>query len=266
MPREVQEDPGAGQRLLLAAIIDGASAGTLLDATAERGLQVYRQAYLARLREALADNYSVFARALGDEAFAQLADAYAGAHPPTGFSVRSHGEHLDGFLADEPCDGDGTPLLRHPALRDLARMDRALRDAFDAPDAPVLTAAALAAVPAADWPALPLRLLPSARRITLEWAVEAAWHAIDAAPPGQEPELPEPHPLTHSLLVWRPDLGNRWRSLDPVEDALLATLESGTTLAALCGQLGTLHADPAQAGAAANHYLHQWLADGCLAG
>lgn len=266
MPSETQDNLGAGQRQLLAAIIDGAPAGTLLDAAAERGLQVYRQAYLARLREALADNYGVFARALGDGAFARIADAYAGAHPPTGFSVRSHGEHLDAFLAGEPRDHDGTPLLPHPALRDLARMDRALRDAFDAPDAPVLTAAALAAVPAEAWPELQLRLLPSARRVTLEWSVEAAWHAIDAAPPGQEPELPEPHPLAHTLLVWRPDLGNRWRSLEPAEDALLATLESGNTLAGLCEQLEILHGDAAQAGVAVNHCLHQWLADGCLAG
>ena len=40
----------------------------------------------------------------------------------------------------------GDPLVPHPSLVDFARMDWALRGAFDAAEAPLLQAAALAAL------------------------------------------------------------------------------------------------------------------------
>jgi len=206
----------------------------------------------------------VFARALGDERFARLADAYAAAWPPQAAHLRSYGDQLDHFLAGAPLAEDATPLLPHPALRDLASMDRALRDAFDAADATPLQAADLAALPPEAWPALRLRLLPSASRVALEWAVEDAWHAINDSAAGAEPELAEPQAHRHSLLVWRPDGENRWRSLDPEEDALLARIEQGQRFDELGDWLAGQRADPAEASTALVGWLRQWLADGCL--
>ena len=45
------------------------------------GLSVYRHAYSARLLAALNDNYTVLARAMGDEDFERLGRAYIDAHP-----------------------------------------------------------------------------------------------------------------------------------------------------------------------------------------
>ncbi|WP_163367521.1 HvfC/BufC N-terminal domain-containing protein, partial [Klebsiella aerogenes] len=82
------------------------------------GLQVYRHAYRARLAEALADNYTVLARALGDEAFDALAQAYLAAHPSRHPSIRWFGAALADFMAVA-----GDELVPHPGLVDLARMD-----------------------------------------------------------------------------------------------------------------------------------------------
>jgi hypothetical protein len=104
----------------------------------EGGLAVYLQAYRARLTAALRDNYPVLQRALGDDAFDLLARAYLDEHPSHFRSIRWFGDSLAEFLAAAP------EHLPHPALVDLARMDWAMRTAFDAADATLLGVGELA--------------------------------------------------------------------------------------------------------------------------
>ncbi|OYV00200.1 MAG: hypothetical protein CFE45_10025 [Burkholderiales bacterium PBB5] len=106
-------------------------------------IDAYQHAYQARLAGALRDNFEVLALAMGDEAFAALAQAYTEAHPSRQPSIRWFGHRLADFMARHVELDDG--LVPHPAMVDLARLDWALRDAFDAADAPVLDATALAA-------------------------------------------------------------------------------------------------------------------------
>ena len=115
------------------------------------GYDLYVQAYRARLAAALRDNFPVLHRALGDDAFATLAQSYIDCHPSPFRSIRWFGHALADFLA-------GTvERLPHPALVDLARMDWALRAAFDAADAVPLTLSDLASLRPEDWPALRLQ-------------------------------------------------------------------------------------------------------------
>ncbi|MBP6898719.1 MAG: putative DNA-binding domain-containing protein [Burkholderiaceae bacterium] len=214
-------------------------------------LQVYRQAHGARLAAALADNHAVLVLALGDEGFARLAAAYVAAQPSLTPSIRWFGHRLAEFM-----DQAGADLVPHPALADLARMDWALRAAFDAGDAQVLGRDELLGLAAADWPALRFDLHPSVQRRALRWAVEPVWQALDAAEPGAEPDLPEPVAQAHTLLVWRQGLATRWRSLSETEAGLLQALDQGADFAALCAQAGDA--------ATAAGLLAQWLADGLL--
>lgn len=250
----------AQQQAIAAALQGGELPAGLLRPTpqgAPARLDVYRHAYAARLTEALADNHEVLRRAMGDEAFAALARAYLAAHPSRQPSIRWFGQHLAGFMDRLLAEGDADGLVPHPALADLARMDWALRQAFDAVDAPVLGVADLAAVPAGRWPALRFILHPSVQCLRLAWAVAPAWHAIRQATEGKEPELPAPEALDHALLVWRQGLGTRWRTLDGGEAALLAAAARGAPLAELFALAGD---DPAPVSA----HLAQWLADGLV--
>ena len=116
-------------------------------------IDAYQHAYQARLAGALRDNFEVLALAMGDEAFATLAQAYTEAHPSRQPSIRWFGHRLVDFMARRVDQDDG--LVPHPAMVDMARLDWALRDAFDATEAQVLDASALAAVasgrPFARW-------------------------------------------------------------------------------------------------------------------
>jgi hypothetical protein len=148
-------------------------------------------------------------------------------------------------------------------------MDWALRAAFDAADAPLISRDNLAALPPARWPGLCLVLHPSVAQVPLRWAVEAAWQTLRMADDGAEPVLPAPQALPHSLLVWRRGADTQWRSLDALESALLRAVAAGQPFAALCalaatsadGEDGQAQAAPLVVGA-----LQQWLADGLLSG
>ena len=250
------------QRQLAAAIRDGADPAGLLAGDFATGLAVYRHAYRARLAEALADNYTVLSRALGDEAFDALAQAYIAAAPSRHPSIRWFGHALAGFMAQD--DGD---LVPHPGLVDFARMDWALRCAFDAADAPPLDPASLAALPPDDWAGLVLHLQPSVQRVMLAYAVEPAWRVLREWEPesgDDQPELPEPVPHAHVLLAWRQDLETRWRSLEPLEAALLDAVATGAPFALLCERAAAELGDPEAAAPAVIGALQRWLAEGLL--
>lgn len=250
------------QRQLAAAIRDGAEPVGLLAGDFATGLAVYRHAYRARLAEALADNYTVLARALGDEAFDALAQAYIAAHPSRHPSIRWFGHALAGFMAEA---GDG--LVPHASLVDFARMDWALRGAFDAADAPLLEPAALAALGPDDWAGLVLRLHPSVQRVVLAHAIEPAWRALREWEPESgdaQPELDEPVPHAHTLLAWRQAGETRWRSLEPLEAALLDGVAAGLPFALLCERAAEQLGDAEAAAPAVIGALQRWLGDGLL--
>jgi hypothetical protein len=226
-------------------------------------LDVYQQAYAARLLGALRDNFDILARALGDEAFDALGRAYLAAHPSRQASIRWFGHRLAEFMDHCVANDDG--LVPHPALADLARMDWVLRSAFDAADAPVLDLATLAALPAEAWPGLRFELHPSVQALPLCWAVAPAWHALRHHTGTGEPELPAPEAQAHTLLVWRRALATQWRVLADDEAALLQATLAGDEFTALCTQAAAQCLDDTEAAAQRVVLaLQQWLADGLV--
>lgn len=250
------------QQRLAAVIRDGADTADLLAGDHALGLEVYRHAYRARLVAALTDNYTVLARALGDEAFEALGLAYLAARPSGHPSIRWFGHALADFMA--AADDD---LVPHASLADFARMDWALRGAFDAAEAPLLDPASLAALSPDDWAGLVLQLHPSAQRVALTHAIEPAWRVLrewDPESGDDQPDLPEPVPHDHVLLAWRQGGETRWRSLEPLEAALLAAVDGGAPFARLCECAAEQLGDAEAAAPAVIGALQRWLADGLL--
>ncbi len=226
------------------------------------GLSVYQEAYVARLLSALRDNYAVLHLAMGDEAFHALGCAYLAAKPSTQPSIRWFGDQLAAFMA-----GPFADRLQHPALVDLARMDWALRAAFDGADGLPLTLAALSAVAPEDWGHLRLRLQASAQLLHLDWSVEPSYLALrgrEVGEVGEEREGPEPVALPHALLVWREGGESRWRSLEAWEAEWMEALQAQLSLAELCEQAAqTL--GPEKAAVQVVQALRTWVQQGLLA-
>ena len=123
--------------------------------SAETMFGVYRNAYWARLVEALGNDLPGLKALMGDEAFDRIARAYVARHPSQHPSIRWAGRHLAQFLATE------TPYRDEPWLADMARFDWALAFAFDAADAPAAGLADLVGVPPEFWGSIRLTFHPT---------------------------------------------------------------------------------------------------------
>lgn len=227
----------------------------LLSPRGERQFEVYQNAYRARLRAALRDNYEVLPLVMGDDDFDALANAYIAAHPSSHYSLRWFGHQLGAFMASQDS------LVAHPAMVDLAALEWALRHAFDAAPATPLCRDDLLALSPQDWPALSLGLHPSVQVLTLQWAVGPVWHALKS---GQE-EVPAPEALDHHLLVWREGLQTRWQSLSPAHTVFVHGLQAGQPFGQICETLAD-QLGPEQAAATAAAVLHELLAGGVITG
>lgn len=112
--------------------------------TATERVGVYHGMYLARMREALESDYPALARFLGPAGWERLVAAYVQAHPSQGYTLNVLGRHLPDFVR--------TARVRRPAFcRDLARLEWAVTEVFDAPQTPPLAEADLAAVAPDAW-------------------------------------------------------------------------------------------------------------------
>lgn len=224
---------------------------------AARRLEVYAHAYFFRILEALRREYEALAEAIGEAGFHDLVTAYLLVHPSRHPSLRWAGARLPDFLARHAA---AEPFRRRwPWAADLARLEWALSEAFDAPDATPATRETLSAVPPARWEALRLAFLPATRLVRLTWPV----HRLREAEPGARPRAPEA-PVPTAVCVWRRDDTVRLRAVDDLEAELLEGARGGLPFGGLCRRLAD-EVGEAEAPARAAALLASWVERGLLA-
>ena len=125
--------------------------------TAEKRFAVYQDAYQIRLVEVLSEDYENTWKYLGDEQFYQLAIEYIKTHPSDQTNMRWFGRHFPEFLTQSPLSSD------HPILTEIASIEKALDDAFDAADGDTATMEDLAAIPPEVISDLTFKLHPTCR-------------------------------------------------------------------------------------------------------
>lgn len=217
-----------------------------------RRLRIYHHAYRARLQETLRDSFGHTATYLGAEWFDRDALEFIEGHPSEHDSLRWYGAGFAQWLRERhPGDGD---------IGELAALDWALRQAFDGPDAPVLTLADLGAVAAGEWPAVRLVPHPTTQRMALRFNTLAIWHALDQE---QEPPAAQALPQPLELLIWRVGHQPHFRSLGAAEAAAVDAMIGGQPFAALCEQVAESFPEidiTQQAGT----LLRRWVDEGLL--
>jgi hypothetical protein len=186
----------------------------------EERLAIYHDMYLLRLEEALAADYPALASVLGDT-FRALVRDYVGAHPSRSPTLARLGDALPAFLS-------GWQGVRRPPARwhvELARFERALARAEEAPDAAPLGSEATAAVPADAWatarlvPGPAVALLSFRHQVT---SVYRRWSRDEAA--GTPPRR-----VTH-VVVFRDGDDVRFVELSRTARDLLGALVDGAAL------------------------------------
>lgn len=233
----------------ISASITGSSA----EQVAER-LAVYSNGYRWRLLEALELDYKLLVKLLGEDAFAKLGYDYIDEYPSRHFSIDLFGQHLPKFLADRK------PYCNELHLSEFANFIWELNETIDAPNASLLTAQELAAIPQEKWPDMRLVFHPSLALVRCNWNIVATWQALT-----NEQHVPPAIKLSEPgfIVVWRKEIQPYYCEIDKKEVEFLRALHQDQTFAVACEGLLQWLAEDEVAQYAVNLLL-RWINDGMV--
>jgi hypothetical protein len=257
-PAGVQATLARPGQIALATQLQEAVAGDA-ERPPQNRLEVYANAYFYRILDCLKEDYAALAAVLGEDFFHDTVVAYLLACPPRHPSIRYVGDRMAQFLAE---DERLAPVReRFPFAADLARLEWALQDAFDAPDALAMAIEDVARLAPEDWAGLLLRPDASVRLLELAWPVATLRKAFERDETVPEATSVKADPET--VLVFRRSESVSYRLVDADEaDALRAVLH-GTQFGHVC-EIAALHVGEDEAPGTAARWLARWLADQCI--
>lgn len=195
--------------------------------SALKRLNIYQDAYRARLLETLASNYPILNRYLGCQAFQKIGDAYIDQYPSPFRSIRWFGDKLPDYLKEDEENS-------YPYLSELAQFEWTLTLAFDAADEELVALEQMATIPPESWAKMRFITHPSVHCMHFNWNIVAIWQALskeETPPDPVKSEQPMP------WLIWRYDYKSRFSSLVEDEAWAINTLQQGASFGELCAGL-----------------------------
>lgn len=230
----------AFRRALVQALLDPADEEARWQAGiwgAQPGLAVYRNTVTKACIDALAANFPVVLRLVGEPCFRDLAAAYLRAHPPRDGRLLLYGQGLPDFVARWSADWD------LPYLCAVAQLDRAWTEAHTSADAQVVTAADLAAWPAERLAAECLWPHPAARWIWCDDAPAYSLWRCHRESPQADPPLTGIIWQGEGALLTRPGGTVRWAPLTRGGVRLLQACSAGLCLGAAAAEAAAAEPD-----------------------
>jgi hypothetical protein len=221
---------------------------------AQERIDIYANMYYLRLCNTLQEDFPSVATTLGNEQFSALVRAYLPLHPSTHPSLRYLGRQFPAFLATR------AEVAVTPFLPDLARLEWARQEVFDAPDAEPLRLPDLQSIAPDEWPDLRLHLIPACEIIACAWNIHEIWKAAEEKDPTGDIACPQ----EVTLRVWRDGFTVYHAAMNAPERSALEAVRAGQSFAAVCDTLA--HRLPAEeAAATVGSLLLRWIEDGLLA-
>lgn len=222
LQRGLQQYLLRGQSPVVPRLRDG------VQTSAAECLGIYAEAYRLRLIDALRSDYPALSALLGDADFESAALGYIDCHPSGHFSLRHFGERMASYVASDP------ELSRRPHLSELAALEWALIEAFDAPDQAPIAHAEIAAIPPADWGGMCLELHPSLQRLSVRSNAPSLRSAFN-----ERRSMPAPTLAAEEIpwLVWRRDLETYFRPLALDEAWVMDAVHRGSPFGDVCEAL-----------------------------
>ncbi|MBS0266051.1 MAG: putative DNA-binding domain-containing protein [Planctomycetes bacterium] len=263
-PRTALESTTAKQQIALGPgqveqVISRSRAQTSLER-----LEIYYHAYYARLLDCLRTEYSVLARALGDELFDTFAVGYLQDHPSTSYTLGQLGANFPEFLrATRPAVDDAPDTaLDWPALMiDLARLERVVNEVFDGPGVErlqTLDLARLREIPADAWIHTRLVPAPCLRLLALSFPLNEFFTAT-----ARGTAIALPQAADSYLAITRRDYRVQRFVLSREQYLLLEALQEGASLGSAldCATRESSLTDDELA-VRLQEWFHQWTAAG----
>jgi hypothetical protein len=225
-----------------------------------RHLEIYREQFWLRHTQALLEDFPGIAGILGQADWERLVEEYLLAHPPESFSLRDLGEKLPAFL-------ESADFLAHRELvLDMARLEWAHIEVFDAPALPPLPAEAVATLAEEALSSARLLLSPALRLLHLSYPVpELRNRLLSAKASLVDLQLPEPSPTR--LVLYRRELSTVHCRLRRAPFALLEALGRGVSLGNACELACALgDAEAASVEREVATWFADWVARGFIVG
>jgi len=217
--------------------------------SAEERMEIYGNAYELRLKEALSTDYERLHSYLGDELFETLMKNYIESYPSHHPSLRYFSQHMVDLV--ERLE----PFSRLPEVAEIARIEKAFGDSFDAADCNSVTIDQLARLDPEIWPTLKLRFHDAVQLLPQNYNSFQIWQALS-----NDDMPPKIAASKTTWLIWRQDLVSRYRALSGAEIVALTIAMSEGTFAELCEAL-LEHFSEQETPQQAAGYLQQWIND-----
>ncbi|HEU5077179.1 MAG TPA: DNA-binding domain-containing protein [Polyangiaceae bacterium] len=186
-------------------------------------LEVYREQFWLRHTSSLVEDFPGLSGILGQRSWERLVEGYLDRCPPEHFSLRDLGARLPAYVAEQ------TWLEQHELCQDMAALEWAYVECFDAPDAEPLSATELQQIAPEDWARATCILHPALRLLRVRYPVPELRRALKrAASEGGTVAYPEKDPV--NLVVHRRQLSLEVGTVSAGAFALLEEFARGVLL------------------------------------
>jgi hypothetical protein len=222
---------------------------------AQERVNIYAEMYFARLVEVLKSDFPRVAALLGCDRFHAIVSEYLARYPSTHPSLRYLGRFFPGFLKGYPETADFS------FLGDLAALEWARVEVFDAVDAEPLQVEQLQRIAPGEWPTLQFQIIPAFQIVHSAWPVHEIWNVA-----GTEETLSllkEMSPEKTTLRIWRENFSVYHAKMDSVEQTAIHCLLTEQPFASVCVALEDV-ASVEDAASAVGSLLLRWIEDGIL--
>ena len=220
-------------------------------------LEIYAHMYYARLIEVMEAEFPTTRKIMGPHAFAVACRKFISKHPSRARTLNRLSAKFPAFLERHLAD-----THRNGLAADVARIERAMEDVFDAPQREPMTAGQFAAIGADQWEHVRLTVNPAIVLLTLRYPANAYMNALRAGK-----TLRTPRPKAGLVMVYRRGYQVFRADQEPEQFRLLTELASGRVLAAairasISGRVGSTDRLAAKLGA----WFREWGAAGVFVG
>lgn len=218
-------------------------------------LDIYAEAYFARIVDALAADFELSRKLLGERDFRRLIADYLMEHPSRVPCIGDVGAALPEFAKSHAL------AAAYPWLSDLAALERALIKAFYADDRPLLDPERLKLIPESSWESARIELDASVTLLTCDWPVAAWWQRRDSLADDSEfVRLLS----TQTVLVFRENHVPMAIELTTAQTVLLQAFAAGHSFEAAMELFSREAASETGAEAALQSWFAAWVARGVI--
>lgn len=217
-------------------------------------LEIYREQYWLRHTSALVEDFPGVGGILGQADWERLAEAFIERVVPSSYTLRDLGARLPEVIA-------AADWLPHQALCwDMARLELAYVEVFDAPDSAPLKPERLSQLSEPELLASRLVIAPSVRLLSLTYPVAQLRRALRS----EQAAVPIPEPSPQQLVVYRRDLRLWDMPLSTVAAALFSALQRGAPLQEAAELAAKTPEAEAELAGSIGAWFQDWTAKGLI--